>query len=63
MDNNIINLNQPRNLPCKLQLDFVNRSMNTAFSICKIHEIGSIVPLNEGLKQLKVKFTKHEDIF
>ena len=57
-DNNTINFNQPINLPWKLQLELVNRSMNTIFSIRKRQEIGYIVPLNEGIEQLKVK---HED--
>ena len=58
VDNNINNINQTINLPCKLQLDFVNRNMSTVFSICKKQEIGFITTLNEGLEQLDVKCTK-----
>ena len=57
-DNNIINLNQPINVPWKLQFDLVNRNTNTTFSICKKQEIGFITSLNEGIEQLKVKYTK-----
>ena len=57
-DNNIINFNQPIILPWKLQLDLVNRSMNTTFLISKKQELAFIVPLNEGLEQLNVKYTK-----
>ena len=57
-DNNVINLNQPINLPWKLQFELVNRSKNTIFSKCKRQEIGYIVPLNEQIEQLKVKYTK-----
>ena len=57
-DNNLINLNQPINLPWKLQFKLVSRSKNTIFSICKRQEIGYIVPLNEEIEQLKVKYTK-----
>ena len=58
IDNNTINFNQPINLPWKLQLELVHRSMNTIFSIRKRQEIGYIVPLNEGIEKLKVKYTK-----
>ena len=57
-DNSIINCNQPLNLSWKLQLDLLNRSMNTNFSIRQKLEIAFIVPLNKGLNQLKVKYTK-----
>ena len=57
-DNNIINFNQPINLPWKLQLDLVHRSMNTTFLIRKKQKLAFIVPLNEGLEQLNVKYTK-----
>ena len=33
--NNVINLNQPINLPWKPHFELVNRNMNTTFSICK----------------------------
>ena len=58
-----MNLNQPINLPWKLQMELVNRSLNTTFSIRKKQEIGYITSLNEGLDELKVKYTKHCDIF
>ena len=32
-DNNVINLNQPINLPWKLQFELVNRSMNNLFNM------------------------------
>ena len=51
MDNNINNLNQPINLPWKLQLELVNRNMNTVFSICKKQGIGFVTTLNEGFEQ------------
>ena len=57
-DNNIINSNQPINLPWKLQLDLVNRSMDTTFLISKKQELAFIVPLNEEMKTLKFKYTK-----
>ena len=57
-DNNTINFNQPVNLLWKVQLELVNSSMNTIFSICKRQQIGYIVPLNDGIKQLKVKDRK-----
>ena len=57
-DNNIINFNQLINLPWKLQLDLVNRSMNTTFLISKKQELDFIVPLNEGVETLKFKYTK-----
>ena len=57
-DNNIINLNQPINIPWKPQLELVNGNMNTVFLINKRQEIGSITTLNEGIEQLKVKYTK-----
>ena len=40
VDNNINNLNQPINLLRKLQLELVDRNMNTVFSIRKKQEIG-----------------------
>ena len=58
-DNNTMNLNQPINLPSKLQLELVNRRSNTTFSIRKRQEVGFITSLNEGLDKLKVKYTKH----
>ena len=57
-DNNTMNLNQPINLPSKLQVELVNRRSNTTFSIRKRQEVGFIT-LNEGLDKLKVKYTKH----
>ena len=57
-DSNINNLNLPINLPWKLQLELVNRNMNTVFSIRNKQEIGFITTLNEGLQELKVKYTK-----
>ena len=47
VDNNIINFNQPINLPWTLQLDLVHRSMNTTFLIRKKQELAFVVPLNE----------------
>ena len=58
MDNNINNLSKPINLPWKLQLELVNRNMNTVFAICKKQEIDFITTLNKGLQKLKVKYTK-----
>ena len=58
-DNNTMNLNQPIYLPWNLQLELVNRSLNTTFSILKRQEVGYIISLNEGLDELKVKYTKH----
>ena len=58
-DNNTMNLNQPINVPWNLQLELVNRSLNTTFSVRKRQEIGYIISLNEGLDELKVKYTKH----
>ena len=57
-DNNINNLNQPINLPWKLQLELVYRNTNTVFSICKKPKIGFITTSNKGLQKLKVKYTK-----
>lgn len=57
-ENNIVNLNQSLNLPWKLQLDTVYRSLNLTFSIRKKQEIGFIVPLNEGINRIQVKYTK-----
>ena len=57
-ENNIVNLNQSLNLPWKLQLDTVYRSLNFTFSIRKKQEIGFIVPLNEGINRIQVKYTK-----
>ena len=54
-----MNLNQPINLPSKLQVELVNRRSNTTFSIRKRQEVGFITSLNEGLDKLKVKYTKH----
>ena len=58
MDNNINNLSKPINLLWKLQLELVNRNMNTVFAICKKQEIDFITTLNKGLQKLKVKYTK-----
>ena len=58
-DNNTMNLNQPINLPWKLQFKLVNRSLKATFSIRKRQEIVYITSLNEGLDELKVKYTKH----
>ena len=58
-ENNTMNLNQPINLPWKLQVELVNRRSNTTFSIRKRQEVGYITSLNEGLGKLKVKYTKH----
>ena len=57
--NNTMNLIQPINLPWKLQLELVIRSLSTTFSICKRQEIACITSLNEGLDELKVKYIKH----
>ena len=57
-DNNIINFIQPINLPWKVQLELVNRSINNVFSIRKRQEIGYITTLNEESEQLEVKYTK-----
>ena len=57
-ENNIVNLNQSLNLPWKLQLDTVYRSLNLTFSIRKKQEIGFIVPLNEGINRIQMKYTK-----
>ena len=53
-----MNLNQPINLPWKLQLELVIRSLSTTFSIGKRQEIACITSINEGLDELKVKYTK-----
>ena len=53
-DDNTNNLNQPINLPWKLQFELVNRSLNTTFLICKRQEIAYVTPLNEELDELKV---------
>ena len=37
--------------------------MNTIFLIRKKQELAFIVPLNEGLEQLKASIQKHEDTF
>ena len=58
LDNNINNFNQPIGLPWKLQLELVNRNMNTVFSIRKKQEIGFITMLNGGIEQLDVKYSK-----
>ena len=58
-ENNTMNLNQPINIPWKLQVELVNRRSNTTFSIGKRQEVGYITSLNEGLGKLKVKYTKH----
>ena len=60
---NLYEIHQPINLPWKIQLELVNRNMNTVFSICKRQEIGFIAILNEGMEQLEVKFQKHQDYF
>ena len=57
-DNILINFNQPIDLTWKVQLELVNRSMNTVFSIRKKQEISYITTLNEGIEQLKILFTK-----
>ena len=57
-DNNTININQPINLPWKLQFEPVNRSLNTVFSIRKKQELAFIIPLNEGIEELRIKYTK-----
>ena len=58
VDNNINNLNQPINLLRKLQLELVDRNMNTC--LFNTQETGNwfITTLNEGLEQLEVKYTK-----
>ena len=56
---NTNNLNQPINLPWKLQFKLVNRSLNTTLLICKRKQIAYITSINEGLNELKVKYTKH----
>ena len=56
-DNNTNNLNQPINLPWRLQFELVNRSINTTFLIRKRKEIGYVTSLNKGLDELKVKYT------
>ena len=58
-NNNTMNLNQPINLSWKLQLELVNRSLNTTFSTRERREIGYITSLNEGIDELKAKHTKH----
>ena len=58
LDNNINNLNQPISLPWKLQLELVNRNMNSVFSIRKKQEIGFITMLNGGIEQLDVTYSK-----
>ena len=57
-DNNTNTLDQPISLPWKLQFELVNRSINTAFLICKRQEIAYITSLNEGVDELRVKYTK-----
>ena len=57
-DNDKNNLNQPINLPQKLQFELVNKSINTTFLIRKRQEIAYITSLNEGMDELKVKYTK-----
>ena len=57
-DNNTNNLNHPINLPWKLQLELVNRSINKTVLFRKRQKIAYIPSLNQGLEELKVKYTK-----
>ena len=56
-DNDTININQPINLPWRLQFELVNGSLNTVFSIRKKHELAFITPLNDK-EELRIKYTK-----
>ena len=55
---NTNNLNQPINLPWKIQFELVNRSLSTTFLIRKRQEIAYVTSLSEGLDELKVKYSR-----
>ena len=57
-NNNTCNASQPINLPWKVHFELVNRSTNTIFSICKRQGLCFLTTLNDGVEQLKVKYTK-----
>ena len=57
-DNNTNKLDQPINLPWKLQFELVNRSINTTLLVCKRQEIAYITSLNERVDELRVKYIK-----
>ena len=56
--NSICNASQPINLPWKVHFELVNRTTNTVFSICKGQELSFLTTLNNGVEELKVKYTK-----
>ena len=57
-NNNICSVSQFINFPWKVHFELVNRSANTIFSICKRQELYFFTTLNDGVEELKVKFTK-----
>ena len=57
-NNNICNASQSVNLSWKVHFEVVNRSMNIVFSIYKRQKLRFLTILNEGVQELKAKYTK-----